>query len=157
MRTECGGLIEKSDLCLVEVLAYRWQPGRSCRILGLFADAGIPLCYLTIGNGADGLRNLSLCVARERYDATNALLETIRTDHQPKALDIREPVTILTLYGPHFYERIALASEVYHALCRDGIDTLSLGSSVNSISVVVAEADAAVAKASFRKRFIWPE
>lgn len=157
MRTECGGLIARDDLCLVEVLAYRWQPGRSCRILGLFADAGIPLCYLTIGNGADGLRNLSLCVSRQHFDATAKLLEVIRADHQPRAVDMREPVTILTLYGPHFYERIALASEVYQALCRDGIDTLSLGSSVNSISVVVAEPDAPAAKASFRKRFIWPE
>jgi aspartokinase len=157
MRTECGGLIERNDLCLVEVLAYRWQPGRSCRILGLFADAGISLCYLTIGNGADGLRNLSLCVARQHYDGTVKLLDEIRAVHQPKAIDVREPVAILTLYGPHFYERIALASEVYHALCRDGIDTLSLGSSVNSISAVVAEPDAPAAKASFRKSFSWPE
>ena len=153
----CGGLIERGGLSLIEVLGYRWQPGHSCGILGCYAEAGIALGYLSITHNADGLRNMAFCIAHQEMHRSQELLERIRVEHQPTNVRITEPVTILTLYGPHFYERVALASEVYGSLCADGIDALSLGSSVNSISIVVAENDAARTRMSFRHRFTWPE
>ena len=156
-RTVCGGLIERHDLCLVEVMGYVSKPGRACRILGLFSDAGIPLHYLTIGNDVSERCNLAFCVGRPHRERTDALLAKVKQAYAPRGMNVHEPVSILTLYGPHFYERIALASGVYDALCCDAIDTLSLGSSVNSISVVVATVDLERTKESLRKRFTWPE
>ena len=153
----CGGLIERKGLSLIEIMGYRWQPGQSCGILGLYAEAEVPLGYLSIGHNSDGLRNMAFCIGVDAMHRTQDLLEKIRDTHLPVNVKITEPVTILTLYGPHFYERVALASEVYGSLCNDGIDALSLGSSVNSISLVVAEADVARTRRSFRHRFAWPE
>ena len=47
----CGGLMERGDLCLVEVLGFDWHQGKACGILGKFGQAKISLSYLSIGNG----------------------------------------------------------------------------------------------------------
>lgn len=153
----CGGLIERRGLTLIEIMGYVWQPGHSCGILGYYAEAGIALGYLSIGHTADGLRNMAFCIATEAMDRSRELLERVQETHAPSAVRITDQVTILTLYGPHFYERVALASEVYGSLCSDGIDALSLGSSVNSISLVVTDGDVRRTRKSFARRFAWPE
>jgi aspartokinase len=66
-------------------------------------------------------------------------------------------VAILTLYGPHFQERPNLASEVFSALCIDGIPTHTVCFSINSISAVVDAADRDPAVECLRQKFDWPE
>ena len=58
-RVPCGGLIQKGDHCLVQVLGFTQVANESCGILGRFGDAGITLAYLSVGNGADGTTNIS--------------------------------------------------------------------------------------------------
>lgn len=156
-RIRCGGLMEKAGLCLVEVMGFDWRPAQACGILGKFGAAGISLCYLSIGNGAQGEKNMSFCLDTGQLAARRSLLDEIRAEFAPARLEARAPVHILTLYGPHFLERESLASEVFAALCGDGIDAITVCSSVNSISVVVNTLDRDRAVACLGERFAWPE
>ncbi len=156
-RIQCGGLIERRNLCLIEILGFAWIPGSSCGILGKFAAAGIPVGYLTISECADRKKQMVLCIDAANLDASQPLIEAIREEAAPTALRVTPNVVILTVYGPHFYERAALASEVYSALCLSAIDAHSVGSSINSISLVVDAKDRDRALASLRGRFEWPE
>lgn len=157
VKIQCGGLIEKSSLCLVEVMGFDWRPGQACGILAKFGRVQIPLTYLSIGNGADGNKNMSFCLstgdlARERH-----ILDEIRDEFAPKKLETRAPVAILTLYGPHFLEKHTLASQVFSALCVDGIEALTVGSSVNSISIVVHTLDRDRTVECLQQHFEWPD
>jgi aspartokinase len=156
-RIQCGGLIERRNLCLIEVLGYAWVPGSSCGILGKFAAAQIPVGYLTISECADRNKQMVLCIDDANLEPCRPLLQAIRAESSPAALRVTPNVVILTVYGPHFYERAALASEVYSALCVSAIDAHSVGSSINSISLVVDAADRDRALESLRSRFSWPE
>ncbi len=156
-KIKCGGLIERGDLCLVEVLGYHWSPGLACGILGKFGQAGMPLSYLSIGRGADGNKNMSFCVGTMAMAANRGIIEEIQTEFSPDSIEVKAPVTILILYGPHFMERHTLASEVFSALCVDGIDALTVCSSVNSISVVINIPDRDHTVECFKQRFEWPE
>ena len=156
-RIKCGGLIERTDLSIVEIQGYDWQPGQSCGILGKFADAGIPLAFLNIGNDVNDKKIMTLCLARERSALLPAIIQKIEADFTPTRIGTRDQVVIITLYGPHFYERVALASEVYSCLCRAGIDAQAVGSSVNSISMVVGAEEAARTRDALSSRFEWPE
>ena len=156
-KIQCGGLLEKSNLCLVEVMGFNWGPGQACGILGKFGQVGIPLSYLSLGNGADGDKNMSFCLstgdlARERH-----ILEEIKEEFAPKKLETRAPVAILTLYGPHFLEKHTLASQVFSALCVDGLDALTVCSSINSISVVVNTLDRDRTVECLQQLFEWRE
>lgn len=156
-KIRCGGLMEKSNLCLVEVMGFDWRPGQACGILGKFGQVGIPLSYLSVGNGAGGDKNMSFCLSTEDLARERHILDEIREEFAPEKLETRAPVAILTLYGPHFLEKHTLASQVFSALCVDGIDALTVCSSVNSISVVVNTLDRDSTVACLGQHFDWPE
>ncbi len=152
-----GGLIERHDLCLVEVLGFAWQPGEACGILGKFAGREIPLSYLSLGNGSDGDKNMSFCVNTEQLAANRDVLDEIRSEYTPRKVEVRAPVVILTIYGPHFLDRPALASQVFSALCLDGILAQTVCSSINSISVVIETLDHDRAVRCLEQKFAWPD
>jgi aspartokinase len=156
-RIQCGGLMERSDLCLIEVLGFDWRPGQACGILGKFAEVGIPLSYLSIGHGASGDKNMSFCVNLDDMTRGRELLDEIRDDFHPEKVGTHEPTLILTLYGPHFLEKHSLATMVFSALCVDGIDAHTVCSSVNSISVVINTRDRDVTVRCLEQRFDWPK
>jgi len=156
-RIKCGGLMERGDLCLVEVLGFDWCPGEACGILAKFGHAGISLSYLSVGRGADGNKNMSFCVSTAAMAANRGIIDEIQAEFKPAAIKVAAPVTILTLYGPHFLERHTLASEVFSALCADSIDALTVCSSVNSISTVINIPDRDRTVECLRQKFDWPE
>ncbi len=156
-RIPCGGLMERHDLCLVEVLGFDWRPGEACGILGKFAEQGIPLSYLSLGNGPEGDKNMSFCVKTAQLANHRDILEAIEKQYAPRKVAVRAPVVILTLYGPHFNERPALASQVFSALCVDGIQALTVASSINSISVVIETLDRDRTVRCLEQKFAWPD
>ena len=156
-KIQCGGLMERSDLCLVEVLGFDWRPGKVCGILGKFGQAEISLSYLSIGNGPEGDKNMSFCLSTAKLAKHRHILDEIQEEFSPKKIEARAPVTILTLYGPHFLEKHNLASEVFSALCAEGIDAHTVCSSINSISVVVDATDREPTVACLKQKFVWPE
>ncbi len=156
-RIECGGLMERGGLCLVEVLGFDWRPGETCGILAKFGDAGISLSYLNVGRDARDRRNMVLCVNRQDLEKSRTLLEEIRAEFVPELIEVQEQVVKLTIYGPHFNERYALVAQVFAALCSRGIEARTVGSSVNSISFVVDAVDRELAIGCLREKFAWPE
>lgn len=156
-KINCGGLMERGDLCLVEVLGFDWRPGQACGILGKFGQAEISLSYLSIGNGPDGDKNMSFCLSTAKLAQHRHLLDEIQDQFQPTKIEARAPMVILTLYGPHFLEKHNLASEVFSALCVDGINAHTVCSSINSISVVVDTLDRDRTVGCLNQKFAWPE
>ncbi len=156
-KINCGGLMERGDLCLVEVLGFDWRPGQACGILGKFGQVEISLSYLSIGNGPDGDKNMSFCLSTAKLAQHRHLLDEIRDQFRPTKIEARAPMVILTLYGPHFLEKHNLASEVFSALCVDGINAHTVCSSINSISVVVDTLDRDHTVACLSQKFAWPE
>ncbi len=153
----CGGLIEKGGHALVEVLGFEQVAGEPCAILGRFGSAGIALSYLSVGNDADGLANMSFCVRTDDLASHRHLLDEVREGFSPRKVNATAPVVIMTLYGPHFLEKTSLASQVFSTLCADGISPCTVCSSVNSISVVVDVHLRDAAVRSLRRQFDWPE
>lgn len=156
-RIRCGGLMERRGVCLVEVLGFGRGPGQSRGILARFGGAGVPLTYLSVGHGAAGEKNMSFCVAAGQHERWRPLLAEIRAEYAPDRVEAHEPAVILTLYGPHFLERHSLAAEVFAVVCGDGIGTYAVCSSVNSISLVIAEEDRDRTVECLRRKFDWPE
>ncbi len=156
-RFQCGGLMERGDLCLVEVLGFDWRPGKACGILAKFGTAGMALSYLSVGNGAGGEKNMSFCVKTEELAPNRIIIEEIKDEFSPDKVSVNAPVLILTLYGPHFLERHTLASEVFSALCTASIKSHTVCSSINSISVVIDVPDRDRTVDCLRQRFEWPE
>jgi aspartokinase len=156
-KIQCGGLMERRDLCLVEVLGFEVGKGTTRGILAKFGGAGISLNYLTLGSDADGRKNMSFCVSTAAMAENRDIIAEIEAEFQPRRVQVNAPVSILTLYGPHFMERPNLLSDVFRTLCADEVHPLTVGTSVNSISVVIDIPDRDRAVECLRRKFEWPE
>ena len=156
-RIPCGGLLEKADQCLVKVHGFAWRPGESCGVLGLFGAAAVPLSFLNINYGEDDLLHMQFCFEQRHLERARPLLADVDTAFRPRTVLVVEAVHILTLYGPHFGEKHALASEAFGALCSAAVRVHGVCSSINSISLVVDSTDADAARRALATRFQWPE
>ncbi len=156
-KIRCGGLMERRDVSLIEILGFGRTAGQARGILAKFGRAGVSLNYLSVGHGAGGEKNMSFCVTGADEPRWRPLLEEIRAEYAPERVQAHEPAVILTLYGPHFLERHSLAAEVFAVVCGDGIDSHAVCSSVNSISLVVAATDRDRTVDSLRRKFDWPD
>jgi len=156
-KIQCGGLMERTDLCLVEVLGLVPSDGQARGVLDVFGEARISLNYLSVGHGVDQKTNMSFCVQAEDMLSGRDILDRVRDDFDLTHVGTHEPVTILTLYGPHFLEKPALVAEVFAALRKPGIGVHTVCSSINSISVVVGNEDRDRTVGCLRQRFTWPE
>lgn len=156
-RIACGGLLQRDDLIAVEMLGVAWRGREACAVLGLFAEAGIPLLFLQVGSAADGRKALTLGLAGDRHERCLELIRGVRNHQSPPEITVLEPASVLTLYGPHFGERSGLSRGVAEALCQADTDVIALTSSINSISILLHAADAGRAREALRSRFHWPE
>ena len=87
-RITCGGLMERTDLCLVEVLGFDWRPGEASAILGKFGQSGISLSYLSVGRSVGGLKNMSFCVSTEAMADHRNILEEIENEFAPEKVGV---------------------------------------------------------------------
>ncbi len=153
----CGGLIERPDLCLVEIWGLTGGPDTSRAILEMIGDAGVALAYLSQTRTREGERALSLCV--EGFDAERMaeIVAEVRERYDPRHADLTGDMALLTLYGPHFNERHALAGSLFAGFVESGVRCFGLNSAVNSITCLVPNEDVAAAREGLRARFVWPE
>lgn len=156
-RIECGGLTRRSDLCLIELRGFPQLAGHRTHVLEQFGMFRIPICYLVVSWDADDSENLSICLSLADLARAEPLLAAASTQLNPRRVVTTQPVSILTVYGPHFMERTGLANEFIAALADNRLDVLSICSSISSVSFVVrGEQEHDVVRA-LSQRFEWPE
>lgn len=153
----CGGLTRRDQLCLVEFRGFPPLAGHRRNVLKRFGDYEIPLCYLVVGWDSDDAENLSFCLNRSDLDRAEPLLAMLSNELDPRRVVTWHPVTILTVYGPHFLERYGLANEFIATLADHKLTVLSISSSINSVSFVVHAHDAEATVHALSERFDWPE
>jgi aspartokinase len=156
-KIQCGGLIVKRGVSLIEVLGFEWAPGEACGILCEFGAAGIPLSYISISNTNDEKRSIIFCLDYKYLDKAKKMMVDIEKKMKPQKVTIEKKAVVCTLYGPHFLEKTGLASEVYASFCQSAIGTWSVCSSVNSVSFLISEKDLETSRKCLRTRFEWPE
>ena len=156
-KIQCGGLIVKRGVALIEVMGFEWAPGEACSILCEFGDAGIPLSYISISNTNDKKRSIIFCLDYKYSGKAKEIMNGIEKKLLPQKVTLEDKAVICTLYGPHFLEKTGLASEVYASFCQAAIRTWSVCSSINSVSFLISEKDLEPTKKCLQTRFDWPE
>lgn len=156
-KIECGGLTRRGKLVLVEFRGFAPLQGHRRNVLKRFGDYAIPLCYLVVGWDSDDAENLAICLSETDLARAEPLLAMLSNEIAPRRVVTWHPVTILTVYGPHFLERYGLANEFIATLADHKLTVLSICSSVNSVSFVVHERDEDMTVHALAERFNWPE
>ncbi len=134
-----SGIAFNRDEAKLTVRGVPDRPGIAFAVLGPVADANIEVDMIIQNVSEDGTTDLTFTVHRNDYARAHELLG--RTAAELGAKDVLGDATIvkLSLVGVGMRSHAGIASKMFEALARDGINIQMITTSEIKISVAVAE------------------
>ena len=151
-----GGMIETRNLVLVHILGVRRGPGVAGLTLSTLGRAGVNVLCIVSSPDSRGRENLSVAVEHKDLDQALGLLQDLAERIEAKSIDCRKHVALVSIYGPHFSERPAIAGMMFEALAAGGIDIHAVSTSVSTVSCIVEEKDLPGAREEIGRTFLVP-
>ncbi len=100
--------------------------------------------------------NMTFAIEEKHLDHTLGLLQEITDEIEAERVERRKHVSLISIYGPHFSERPAIAGMMFEAMGRSGIDIHAISTSVSTVSCIVDDKDLDAAKAQVNETFLVP-
>lgn len=151
-----GGMIETRNLVLVHVLGVRRGPGVAGATLSTLGNHGVNVLCIVSSPDSRGRENLSVAVEHKDLDQALGLLKALADEIEAESIDCHKHVALVSIYGPHFSERPAIAGMMFEGLAADGIDIHAVSTSVSTVSCIVEEKDLEAARQAVGRTFLIP-
>jgi aspartokinase len=151
-----GGILENEDLILYKMTALRDEPGVAGKTLKLFSENSINLEYITESSTMNGAAVMAICVKTKNEDKVDHLLEKNHNIRDTLNIVKQYDVCLLGVYGPHFREKIGIASQFFSLLGESNINILGISTSVSSVCCLVKDKHASAAKEAILQEFELP-
>ena len=151
-----GGVLENQDLILYKMTSLKDQPGVAGKALRLFSNKMINLEYITESSTVNGAAVMAICVKSKNERKVDHLLEKNREIRENLNIIKQHDVCLLGIYGPHFREKIGIASLFFSLLGKAGINILGISTSISSVCCLVETKNAFEAKEAILKEFELP-
>ena len=139
-KIKIGGIIQNLDLAQVGVLSAPDQPGVAGKVLGALGKEGINVQLIVHSLDLSGRGNIAFCIDRKDLNQTLRVLDRIQGEGSYEKVTHHAPVGILSIFGPHFREKPAIAGTMFAALGDLGINILAISTSISTLSCVIDEA-----------------
>jgi aspartokinase len=151
-----GGITRKDELVLVRILGAQPGKGLAGRALSGLGLKGINIVCVVSFLDDEGLNNICVAVHRDDLDQTLGILQGIADEIRPRAIKYQKGCTAVSIYGPHFSERPAIAGTIFDATARVGVEILAISTSFSTVSFVTNEEQADRAVAELHQSFRVP-
>jgi aspartate kinase len=135
-----SGIAFQRDEAKLTVQGVPDQPGVASRILGPIGDANIEVDMIVQNVGADGkTTDFTFTVHRNDYDRAMELLQKTVADLGAKAVLGDTKIVKISIVGVGMRSHAGIASRMFDALAKEGINIRMISTSEIKISVVVDE------------------
>ncbi len=151
-----GGMLETRGLVLVKILGVKRGPGVAGRALSILGGKGVNVLCVVSSSDSGDRENISLAVERDDLDQALGLLGGVREEIEAERIECVKSVALLSIYGPHFSERPAIAGMMFEAMAEGGIDIHAISTSVSTVSCIVDEKDIDDATSQVCETFLVP-
>jgi len=151
-----GGITRTDDLVLVRVLGARRGPGLAGKTLSTLGSQGINIVCVTSFVDSDGRDNLCFAIAKKDLDQALGLLQTIKDQIEARGIDVKRRCCSISVYGPHFSERPAIAGRIFATTASAGIEIHLIATSFATVSFLIDETNADEAVGRLRETFLVP-
>jgi len=138
-KIKIGGIIQTLDLAQVAVLSALDHPGVAGRVLGALGREQINVQFIVHTSDLTGRGNIVFCIDRKDLPGTLQILDQIRGEGTCEKVTHHAPVGIISIFGPHFREKPAIAGTMFSALGDMGINILAISTSISTLSCVIDE------------------
>lgn len=151
-----GGMLETTNLVLVKVLGVRRGPGVAGITLSTLGAGGVNVLCVVSSSDINDRENMTLAVHREDMDQALGLIKTLTDDIEAERVEVVRNCCVLSIYGPHFSERPAIAGAMFQALSAAGIDIHAISTSVSTVSTIIDQDDLEAAREHLQESFLMP-
>ena len=151
-----GGITKADNLVLIRVLSARRAPGLAGSILSSLGQRRINLICVTSFVDGKGRDNIGFAVAEDHLDQVLGLLQPLREEIAADSIEYQRHCCSVSVYGPHFSERPAIAGLIFDATAAAGIDIHMISSSFSTVSCIIDQEHGDVAVNRLRETFVIP-
>lgn len=134
-----SGIAFAKDEAQLTVTGVPDQPGVAYRILGPISDANIEVDMIVQNVGADGLTDFTFTVHRNDFAKAIEILRRSAPELGARSVAGDDKIVKLSLVGVGMRSHAGIASKMFEALSKEGINIRMISTSEIKISVVVDE------------------
>ncbi len=134
-----SGIAFNRDEAKLTVLGVPDQPGVAYRILGPVSDANIEVDMIVQNVGQDDTTDFTFTVHRSDYDRTIDILRATAKDLGAREVSGDNRIVKISLVGVGMRSHAGIASAMFQALAKEGINIRMISTSEIKISVVIDE------------------
>ncbi len=149
-------ILHVSDQALLSVRLEERKAEFLPSILYALREEGISISLIIQSMDRNGNFILTLATPQHHLDWVRAAFQEGLDLPRSTPPKVRDNVTLITLYGPHFGEIPGIASRILSALATDGVEVLAMSASVNSSLLMVPQDSLAKSLRSLNRIFEIP-
>lgn len=144
------------DLVQISFFGIPARPGATRALFDLLERHALAVKFLLEGGSGKDKRDLVVCITREGFTLLDQDLEEIKMRLQPQNMEIRRPVALVRVLGPHFDIQPGPSGLLFSALARAGIQVYSNATTITSSTCVIPEDQLETALRAIGKVFELP-
>ncbi len=151
-----GGITKVEDLVLVKMLGARSGQGLAGRALSGLGLKGINISCVTSFTDREGLNNISFAINADDLDQTLGILQSMQDELEIGKIDYTPRCAAISIYGPHFSQRPAIAGTVFDATGAAGVEILLIATSFSTVTFLTNADQADLAIERLHENFLVP-
>lgn len=138
-QAQISGIAFNRDEAKLTILGVPDQPGVAYGILGPVGDANIEVDMIIQNVGDDGTTDFTFTVHRNDYDKAMSILNNVAQKLSAREVNGDNKIVKISLVGVGMRSHAGIASSMFEALAKEGINIRMISTSEIKISVVVDE------------------
>ncbi|MBU8869346.1 MAG: ACT domain-containing protein [Gemmatimonadales bacterium] len=151
-----GGITRKDGLVLVRILGARAGRSLAGQALSSLGLQGINVTCVTSFIDGEGLNNICFAIGENDLDQTLGILKSMEEEIQAGSIAYQRGCSAISIYGPHFSERPAIAGTVFEATAEAGVEIHMITTSFSTVSFLTNEDQAVLAVHRLNQDFLVP-
>jgi aspartate kinase len=136
-KIKIGGIMKSAYLSEISVLGIPSRPGTAAAILGALGNDGINVQFIVQCFDENAQDHVVFCVNQEDFDAALAIVDEVKGYVEAASVESNPSVATVSIFGPDFRERPAIAGMMFGALASQGINILAISTSISTVSCVI--------------------
>ena len=155
-KIRAGGIIRNQNLARIGVMSAPDRPGLASVVLRALSAKNVNVEFIVQCVDLTDHSHIILCVKDEDMDTSVAALESVRVQVGADAVIGRRGMAVVSVFGPDFRERPAIAAGVFEAMAKVGISIQAISTSISTVSCLIDGARSDDAVLALREYFELP-
>ena len=136
-KIKAGGIIRNQNLARIGVMCAPDRPGLASVVLRALSEKNVNVEFIVQCVDLTDHSHIILCVKDEDMDTSVAALEPVRVQVGADAVIGRRGMAVISVFGPDFRERPAIAAGFFETMAKVGINIQAISTSISTVSCLI--------------------